>query len=307
MHVSVWAWILIFVAAPVLLALDLFVLPRGQADIAPRPAMFWSIVWTLVGLSFALVVWEQSSEAYAIKYVSGFVVEKALTIDQVLVYAVVISTFAAPAVARQRTIFLALWIGLILKVPFIALGSLLARHGPGDLRWVLGAAFLAGGVAFGRQRDEPPSVNENRYLRFLARHIAFVERWEGSRYWIRENGVRRYTLAFAMLMVLLTADIYFAATVPFAFAVQKPGFLVMASSTLAIVGIRSLYWWVTSLDVDPRKLKISLGAVLWIVGLELMLEVFLHEPTWVLPVLLIAPLAWPLLSARRRRDAVGAD
>jgi tellurite resistance protein TerC len=295
------------VAAPVLLALDLFVFPRGKEDIPPRAALMWSMLWTIVGLSFALLVWEESSEAYAIKYVSGFVVEKALTIDQVLVFAVVISTFRAPPVARQRTVFFALWIGLLLKVPFIGLGTLLARHGPGDLRWVLGVAFLAGGVAFGRQRDKPPTIDENRYLRFVARHVDFVERWEGNRYWIRENGRRLYTLAFAMLMVLLTADIYFAATVPFAFAVQKPGFLVLASSTLAIVGIRSLYWWVTSLDVDPVKLKISLGAVLWLVGLELMLEVFLHEPTWVLPVLLIAPLAWPLLSARKGRNAVAVE
>ena len=75
-----------------------------------------------------------------------------------------------------------------------------------------------------------------------------------------------YTLAFAMLVVLVTADIYFAATVPLAFAVKKPGFLVLASSTLALLGIRSLYWWVTSLEVDRVKLRIALAIVLWLVG-----------------------------------------
>ena len=109
-----------------------------------------------------------------------------------------------------------------------------------------------------------------------------------------------------MLVVLLTADIYFAATVPLAFAVKKPGFLVLASSTLALLGIRSLYWWVTSLEVDRVKLRIALAVVLWLVALELVLEPLFHAVSWVLPELVFVVIAWPLVSARRSQAGAAA-
>ncbi len=117
---------------------------------------------------------------------------------------------------------------------------------------------------------------------------------------------RRYTLAFAMLVVLLTADIYFAATVPLAFSIKKPGFLVLASSTLALLGIRALYWWVSSLEVDRVKLRIALAIVLWLVAIEMLLEPYFHAVSALMPELVFAVIGWPLVSARRRRAPVQA-
>jgi tellurite resistance protein TerC len=312
MHVSTWAWVVLLVATPVLLALDLLVFPRGSDAIAPRAAWRWALLWTVVGVAFAGVVWLAAGESYAIKYTTGFAVEKALTVDQALVFALVVTSFAAPAPAARRAIFYALWVGLLFKLPFIALGTAIARSEPESLHWVIAGAFVVGGLVFLLRSEADPDAAQNRYLRLLRRRLDFTDTWDGGSFVVHDAPAagpdrpsrRRYTLAFAMLVVLLTADIYFAATVPLAFAIKKPGFLVLASSTFALLGIRSLYWWVASLEVDRVKLRIALALVLWLVALELLLEPYLHAVSWLLPELVLSVIAWPLVSARRRRRPV---
>lgn len=313
MHVSGWAWAVLLGATPVLLALDLFVLPRGHEAIGRRAAFWWSVVWTLVGLSFALLVAEQAGETYAVKYLTGFAVEKALAVDQALVFALVVTSFAAPARAATRTIFYALWIGLLLKVPFIALGSLVAHRLPISLHWITVGLFTIGGFVFLLRSHADPDAAQNRYLRWMRRRASFTDTWAGDRFVVRQvdrpappregqrPASRHYTLAFAMLVALLTADIYFAATVPLAFATKKPAFLVLASSTLALLGIRALFWWVSTLDVDRTQLRIALASVLWLVAVELALEPVWHGISNLMPELVFAVIGWPLVSARRRQ------
>jgi tellurite resistance protein TerC len=303
MHVSAWAWIAVLVITPILLGLDLFVLPRGLDAVPLRTARMWTIFWTVIGLSFTGLVWLLSDEHYAHKYATGFLVEKGLTVDQVLVFAVVIMNFDAPRRAAARTIFIALWVGLVLKVPFIWLGAAIARRGTGELHWAVGLLFLLGGAIFLRSRTRQPGDEQNWFAARFARHRSVVERWDGDRFTTRVQGRRFYTLAFVMLVVLLTTDFYFAATVPLAFAVKKPGFLVLTSSALAMLGIRSLFWWVTSLNVDRVKLRIALAVVLFLVGIELLVFPYAHEPSWVLPALLVLAIGWPLVTARRAVDA----
>ena len=312
MHVELWAWLLLLVATPILLALDLFVLPRGHDQLAPRTAWWWSVVWALVGLSFAVVVWIEAGEHYAVKYLTGFAVEKALTVDQALVFALVVTSFAAPSRPAKRAIFLALWLGLLFKLPFIALGVAIARSEPESLHLIVAGAFFVGGLVFLLRSEADPDAAQNRYLRWLRRHLDFTDTWRGDRFVVTEAPTddptgpprRRYTLAFAMVVVLLTADIYFAITVPLAFAVKKPGFLVLASSTMALLGIRALYWWVSSLEVDRVKLRIALAIVLWLVSLEMVLEPYIHAISAIMPELVFAVIGWPLVSARRRRTPV---
>ncbi len=315
MHVSVWAWVTLLVAAPVLLALDLFVLPRGgQMRITPRSAWRWAMVWTVVGAAFGELVYLEAGRSYAVKYLTGFAVEKALTVDQALVFALVVTSFAAPSRAARRVIFLALWIGLLVKLPFIALGTAVARSEPASLHLIVAGAFVVGGLVFLLRSEADPDAAQNRYLRAMRRHLDFTDTWRDDRFVVHETVPddatgrrrRRYTLAFAMLVVLLTADIYFAVTVPLAFATKKPGFLVLASSTMALLGIRALYFWVSSLEIDRVQLRIALALVLWLVALELLLEPYVPAITWLLPELVFAVIAWPLVSARRRRAPVEA-
>jgi len=299
--VSGWSWLALLVVAPLLMALDLFVVPAGRGPVARRPAVAWTIGWTVVGAAFGGAVWLAWGEAYAIKYATGFLVEKALTIDQVMVFALILAAFRPPDRAATRAVFLALWLALLLKLPFIAIGALLGANGDTVIRLGLAVGFVAGGVFLVRHRHEVPGVVDNRYLRFLARHIDIVEEWRGDRFVVREGGRRRYTLGFALAFALITADVYFSATVPLAFAAQKPPFLVLASSALAEVGLRSLFWLVQSLQIDPVLLKVSLALVLWLVAAELALSDAVHDPSWLLPAAIGVVLAVPIVVSARRR------
>ena len=266
------------------MALDLFVVPAGRGPVARRPAVAWTIGWTVVGAAFGGAVWLAWGEAYALKYATGFLVEKALTIDQVMVFALILAAFRPPDRAATRAVFLALWLALLLKLPFIAIGALLGANGDTIVRFGLAIGFVAGGAFFVRHRHEVPGVVDNRYLRFLARHIDIVEEWRGDRFVVREGGRRRYTLRFAL-----------------AFAAQKPPFLVLASSALAEVGLRSLFWLVQSLQIDPVLLKVSLALVLWLVAAELELSDAVHDPSWLLPAAIGVVLAVPIVVSARRR------
>ena len=301
MLVSVWWWLGLLAIAPALMALDVFVVPGGRGPVALRPAVRWTMIWTAVGAGFGIAVWIGWGESYAIKYTTGFLVEKALTIDQVMVFALILTAFRPPDRAAQRAVFLALWLALLLKLPFIAVGALLGANGDQIIRFGLAIGFVVGGVFFMRHRHGEPAVTENRYLRFLARHVDILEEWRGDRFVVHEGGRRRYTLGFALAFALITADVYFSATVPLAFAAQKPPFLVLASSALAEVGLRSLFWLVQALRVDPVLLKWSLAAVLWLVAAELALSDTVHDPTWLLPSAIGVVLAVPIVVSVRRR------
>ena len=303
MHVSGWAWATLLILAPLLLALDLFALPRVTGPIEVRAAGIWSIVWLLVGVAFVGLVWNQAGETYAIKYATGFAVEKGLTIDQVLVFALIVAAFRPPDGRGDRAVFLALWLGLVLKIPAIAVGAFLGHHAEDPVRFVLSAAFLVGGVILIRRGEREAETEENRYLNFLSRHLDFIDDWVGDRFVARIDGRRRYTRAFALLTVLVTTDLYFAVTVPLAFAAQKPAFLVLASSTFAVLGIRSLYWFVSGVVVDDLLLRVSLAVVLWLVAAELLVQPAFHEPRWVLPILIAITVAVPIGSAHLRSRA----
>ena len=273
MHVSVWAWAVLLVATPILLALDLFVFPRGRDAVDPRSAFWWSVVWALVGLAFAGVVWIASSEAlrrqvhHRLRGGEGADRRPGPGVrpggDQ-------LRRPGRPGPAGHLPGPVDRPAG---QAPLHRAGH---RHRP--LRAGEPALGHRGGLhgrrfVFLLRSEADPDADQNRYLRWLSHRIDFTDDWRGDHFVVVDEAAddparpaptgeprrRRYTLAFAMLVVLLTADIYFAATVPLAFAIKKPGFLVLASSTFALLGIRSLYWWVTSLEVDRVKLRIALA------------------------------------------------
>lgn len=300
-HVSGWWWFGLLVLAPMLLALDMYVIPAGSGPIARRPALIWTLIWTALGLVFGAAVWATWGERYAIKYTTGYVVERALTINQVMVFALVLRSFRPPGRAATRAAFFAIWFALVLKLPFIVVGAFLGQQGGDPLRYGLSMLFVLGGVFLVRDRDHQPTVAENRYLRFLASRLDFVEEWHEDRLIIQADGRRRYTLEFALVVVLISVDLYFAASVPLAFASQKPPFLVFASSVLSVVGLRSLYWLFDSLKIDPKVIRVTLALVLWLVAGELLLSDALHDPSWLLPAAIASVLAVPIIGAARRR------
>ena len=298
--VSPWMWIGFIAIVPPLLAVELYLIPRRN-PIPLRPALWWSLLWFALGAGFAIVVGLHAGEVYAQKYLAGFFVEKGLTIDQVLVFAVVLRRFQAPRRITRRVLFVALWVGLLLRLPFIALGTLLGESERPVVQIAVALLFVMAAVVLLRNRHHEQDPLEGPLVQWLLHEGRVEPVYEGRRYLVRRDGARVLTLAGLLLTVLLTADVFFAATVPLGFSFSKPGFIVFTSSTFAVLGFRSLYYLTDGLDIDVARLKVAIGLVFFVVALDLVVQLVYvgKEPTWFVPVLGFIAIAVPIASAVR--------
>lgn len=302
MRAPLWLWLVLLVGTPALLAVDLFVIyPRHRPGKHLGPAL-WSLAWLALGLALIPAVVAVAGETYAIKYTTGFLVEKGLDLDQAFVFALAVVAYEAPAVAAQRTVLWALVIGVLLRIPFVWLGYWLGEHGFGVTEIVVLCGFVLAGVFLVRTRHDEADPLDNRFARLMSRTVAVEPTYVGKAFLVRRDGRRVFTLAGVLLVVLLTADIYFAATVPMVFAFTKPPFLVVASTCAALFGWGSLYAWASTIRVEPAKLKVGIAVVLWLVAADLVSYwIRKQPPTWLLPLLIAVTIAVPIVASIRAR------
>ena len=305
MDVSGRLWICFLVVGPALLAIEMFVFPRGN-PLRLRTAAISSAVCFAIGLAFGTIVGIEAGEKYAIKYETGFLIEKGLTVDQVLVFALFLHAFAPPARVGRRLVYLSLLFGLFMRLPFIVLGSALGETQSWIVAIAVSIAFFAGATLLIRTRHHEPDPRHGWFVRHLelGDRIEPVYRNQALRV-RRADGTTALTLAGVLLVALLTADLFFAGAVPLGFSYGKPGILVFASSVFALLGFRSMFYVVANLELDVGKLKVGLAAVFVLIGLDVLAHPAWeqHKPTWFLPLVSAIAIAVPLVvSVRGRRS-----
>lgn len=301
MDVSGTLWVTLLVLAPVLLGVEMFVLPRGN-PLPLRTAAISSVVCLVIGLAFGTLVGIEAGEKYAIKYETGFLIEKGLTVDQVLVFALFLHAFAPPAGVGRRLVYYSLLGGLFMRLPFIVLGSALGETSSWAVAIVVAAAFFAAAVVLIRTRHHEPDPRHGWFVRRLALGDRIEPVYRGRSLRVRRaDGTRALTLAGVLLVALLTADLFFAGAVPLGFSYGKPGFLVFASGLFALLGFRSMFYVVANLELDVGKLKVGLAAVFVLVGIDVLLHPAWeqHKPGWFLPAVSMLAIAIPLVASVR--------
>lgn len=301
MEVSPVLWVSFFVIGPALLAVEIFVLPRGN-PLPLRTAAISSAVCLLVGLAFGMLVGVEAGEKYAIKYETGFLIEKGLTVDQVLVFALFLHAFAPPAGVGRRLVYVSLLFGLFMRLPFIVLGSALGETQSWLVAILVSLAFFAGATLLIRTRHHEPDPRHGWFVRRLelGDRIEPVYRKQALRV-RRADGTTALTLAGVLLVALMTADLFFAGAVPLGFSYGKPGILVFASSVFALLGFRSMFYVVANLELDVGKLKVGLAAVFVLIGIDVLAHPAWeqHKPTWFLPLVSAIAIAVPLVVSVR--------
>jgi tellurite resistance protein TerC len=301
MEVSWWLWIGFFIIGPALIGIEMFVLPRGN-PLALRVALVSSVVCFVIGLAFGTLVALDAGEKYAIKYETGFLIEKGLTVDQVLVFALFLHAFAPPATIGRRLVYYSLLFGLFMRVPFIVLGSYLGESTSWAVAITVACAFFAGAILLFRTRHHEPDPRHGWFVRHLALDHRIEPSYQGRQLVVRDGDGRRVlTLAGVLLGALLTADLFFAGAVPLGFSYAKPGILVFASSVFALLGFRSMFYVAANLELDVGKLKVGLGAVFLLIGLDVLAHPAWeeHKPTWFLPLMSFVAIAVPVVAAVR--------
>ena len=306
MDVSALAWLALAAAIVALLTVDLLGFALKDKEISLRQAVIASILWTALGLGFALVVLAFSGPRYAGEYLTGFLLEKSLSVDNLFVFALVFSYFAVPVTYQRRVIFWGIVGAIVLRALFIlaGVGLLDAFHG---MIYVFGGFLVVTGIRMALHADAEIHPDRNPVLRLLARFLPMTTRYHGDRLSVRENGRRLVTPLAAAVVLVATFDLVFAVdSIPAILAVTRETFLVYAANAFSLLGLASLYFVLAGMLDRFRYLNVGLGIVLVFVGAKMALADVYEIPVWaslaaivgVLAVAVAVSLARPEPTAR---------
>jgi tellurite resistance protein TerC len=271
MDVSVMWWVGVVGVILGMLAIDLFFFHREAHEVSPREAGIWTAVWITLGLGFGgIVAWQFGLDSGA-EYLAGYVIEKSLAVDNIFVFAVIFSAFSIPARFQHRVLFWGVVGALLMRAGFIAAGAVLLDR----FHWTI---YLFGGLLVVTawrmwiHRDHKPDPANNPAIRWMQRHIPMSSELDGQNFFTVQNGKRLATPLLAALVAVEFADVVFAVdSIPAIFAVTSEPFLVFTSNAFAILGLRSMYFFLAGLIERFRHLSAGLAAVLAFVGIKMLL------------------------------------
>jgi tellurite resistance protein TerC len=303
-EVAAWQWGVFLGLVIVLLLADLLVLHRKPHAIPFKEAAIESAVWIAIGLSFGLLVLYWFGSQAAGEYWSGYLIEQSLSIDNVFVWAVILSFFAVPSMYQFRVLFWGIFGALVLRALFIFAGVALIETFSFVL-YIFGAFLLytAWKIAFHDETEVDPE--HNLALRALRKVIPSTTEYEGQKLFTKRGGKRLATPLFAVLVMVETTDVVFAVdSIPAILAVARDQYIVFSSNAFAILGLRSLYFLLSGMAGRFRYLNMGLGVILAFVGVKMLLTDLYHFPTPVALGVIIGTLAVAVLASIRaeRRD-----
>jgi tellurite resistance protein TerC len=264
---GLWLGFTAFVLA--LLALDLGVFHRKAHEVTTREALTWSIVWISLALLFNVGIAYWYGRERGMEFLTGFLIEKALAVDNIFVFAVVFSTFAVPPALQHRVLFWGILGALVMRAIFIAAGAALI-HQFHWIMYVFGAFLILTGVRLFVQREVEPHPENNPLVRLFVRWVPSVSTYDGARFFTIKDGRRYATPLLLVLVVIEVTDLIFAVdSIPAIFAVTSDPFIVYTSNIFAILGLRSLYFLLAGVMNQFHYLKVGLALVLMFVGIKM--------------------------------------
>jgi tellurite resistance protein TerC len=299
-------WIGFTLVVLVMLALDLGVFHRKVHEVRPREALLWSLGWIGLALAFnAWIAWRFGARP-GLEFLAGYLIEKALSVDNIFVFLVIFSHFAVPAEFQYRVLFWGVLGAIALRAIFILLGAALLSA----FHWVVflfGAFLIVTGLRFVTQRSEEVQPERSPAVRLFRRILPTVAEYHGARFLVRVNGRLSATPLLLVLLVVEATDVVFAIdSIPAIFAVTDDPFIVFTSNVFAILGLRSLYFLLAGAIDRFRYLKMGLGLVLAFVGVKMLISEFYPIPVGislgVIGALLGASIAASLLRTPAQRE-----
>ncbi|HEX4288647.1 MAG TPA: TerC family protein [Trebonia sp.] len=290
MTVPLWAWAAFLAFVIAMLALDVLVLHRKAHEVSLREAGAWSAVWIALGLGFGGLVWAWAGGATAQAYVSGYLIEKSLSVDNIFLFAAIFSAFAIPARYQHRVLMFGIIGALLMRAAFIAAGiSLLEAVHP--VIYVFGAVLVL--AAFNMLRGGTHAPPErSRALWWLRRWLPVTEELHGQRFTLRDGGRLLATPLLLALVVVEATDVIFAVdSIPAILAVTTDPFVVYTSNVFALLGMRALYFLLAGAAGRLRYLRPGLAVILGGVAVKLLLADVWEFPAWSAPAFITVVLA----------------
>ncbi|NJD34801.1 MAG: TerC family protein [Betaproteobacteria bacterium] len=275
-----WMWAGFLAIVLVMLAIDLFAVGGGkQHKVSFREAATWSVIWVSVSFMFAAALWwhldgsigREVANQKSLEFVTGYLIEKSLAIDNVFVWLMLFSFFGIPLELQKRVLVLGVLGAILMRAVLIFAGAWLITQ----FHWILyifGAFLLVTGIKMWWFAEEKPDMANNPLIRWLRGHIKISDELHGEKFFVWQDGVRYATPLFvALILVEISALIFAVDSIPAIFAITADPFIVLTSNVFAILGLRAMYFLLADMADRFSLLKYGLAAVLVFIGVKMLL------------------------------------
>ncbi|HSN19148.1 MAG TPA: TerC family protein [Usitatibacter sp.] len=295
-----------------LLAVDVFALKaRGAHRVGVKESAGWTVAWIVVGLAFCGWFWwhldgrfaREVANQKALEYLTGYLIEKSLAVDNVFVWITLFGFFAVPAELQKRVLLYGVLGAIAMRAALIYAGAILLAQ----FHWILyvfGLFLLATGVKMLLFAKHEPDLGKNPILRWMRGHVRITDEHHGEKFWVRKDGVRYATPLFVVLVLVEATDLVFAVdSIPAIFAVTGDPFIVFTSNIFAILGLRAMYFLLADMAQRFRLLKYGLAVILMFIGVKMLLLDVYKIPVGIalgiVGLILLASVAASLVVSRR--------
>ena len=290
----------------VALALDLGIFHRKPHKIRLKEAAFWSGIWILLATLFGVGVLYWFGAQRGLEYFTGYIIEKALSVDNLFVFLVIFRLYHVEERVQHRVLAWGIIGALIMRGVLIAVGAELISR----FQWILmlfGAFLVFTGIRMLQTQGKDVHYEKNPLFRFASRHLPVTKTYEGERFVVKQDGRRLFTPLFLVLLIVEITDVTFAVdSIPAIFGITRDAFIVYTSNVFAILGLRALYFLLADLLEYFRYLSIGLAAVLIFIGGKMIAEPWFHISVTmslgIVATLLIAALLFSLVQPRSPRS-----
>ncbi len=299
-----WMWVGFGVFVIAMLGIDMFALGRkGAHKVSAKEALVWSLIWFALAMLFGGLLWgwldhtigREVADTKVMEYLTGYLLEKTLAMDNIFVFVMIFSYFAVPLEFQKRILVYGVLGAIVLRALMILLGAWLIAQ----FHWVLyvfGAFLLITGIKMFIFADHEPDLAKNPILNWLRNHVRITENYHGDKFWVYEKGVRWFTPMFLVLVLIEISDVVFAMdSIPAIFAITNDPFIVFTSNIFAILGLRALYFLLADMADRFHLLKYGLAVVLIFVGTKMLIVDWIKIPVTVSLSVVIAVLGISIL------------
>jgi tellurite resistance protein TerC len=271
-----WVWLATIAFVVALLVVDFVVAARRPHVVGTREATFWSVFYVGIAILFGVGVWIVSGQQAGTEYLTGWLVEKSLSVDNLFVFLIILSTFSVPKEYQQKVLLFGIAVALVMRGIFIAIGA--AAISLFSWMFLLFGLFLIWtAVQLARHRDEDPEISDNKIVQFARRRLPATDDFHGGKLVAVEAGRRVVTPLFIVFLAVGSTDLLFALdSIPAIFGITQDPYLVFTANAFALLGLRALYFLLAGLLERLVYLSLGLSIILAFIGVKLIL-LWLHE------------------------------
>jgi TerC family integral membrane protein len=292
----IWFWIVFNLFVLLMLALDLGVFHRRSHTVRFREALTWSLVWIALAACFAVLVFFWHGKTPALEFVTGYVIELSLSVDNLFVFLLIFKYFAVPPQHQHKVLFWGIVGALVMRALFILLGvSLITRFH--FVIYFFGALLVYSGIKLFFQEEAEIHPERNPLLRIFRKWIPVTKDYEGGNFFIRRPGLYATPL-FITLLVVETSDVLFAVdSIPAILAITRDAFIVYTSNVFAILGLRSMFFALSGMMEVFHYLHYGLSAVLIFIGTKMLISHYYTIPTHIALAVVAGVLALSVVAS----------